>query len=73
MPEIDFTIDPKTGQLELHVKGIAGPACDDVAKLARDLLGKPVRDQNMSEYHLRPQVRPQLRARPGRRDEQWPS
>ena len=35
MPEVQFTIDAKTGQLETHVHGIAGPACDDVAKLTK--------------------------------------
>jgi len=73
MPEVEFTIDPETGKLELHVRGIAGPACDDVAKLARDLLGAPERELNTREYVLRPRVRPQLRARSGRRDDQWPS
>lgn len=61
MPEIDFTIDPATGRLELHVKGIAGPACDDAARLARELLGKPGQERNTSEYYLRPRVRPQIR------------
>lgn len=66
MPEIDFTIDAATGQLELHIAGIAGPACDDVARLAKALLGKPGREQLTAEYHLRPHVRPQLRPRRGR-------
>ena len=57
MPEIEFTIDPATGKLELHVKGIAGPACEDVAKLARELLGGPARERNTADYYVRPQVR----------------
>ncbi len=61
MPEVEFTIDPATGKLEMHVKGIAGPACDDVAKLAEELLGEPAQEQKTSEYYLRPQVRPQIR------------
>ena len=61
MPEIDFMIDPQTGKLELHVKGVVGPACEDVTKLARELLGAPERDENTPEYYLRPQVRPQVR------------
>ena len=65
MPEIEFTIDPATGKLEMHVKGIAGPACDDVTKLAQELLGKPGHEQKTSEYYLRPQVRPQIRPRGG--------
>ena len=29
MPEIEFTIDTTTGELQMHVRGIAGPACDE--------------------------------------------
>ena len=66
MPEIQFTLDPRTGQLELRVKGVAGPACDDVAGLARELLGEPGRDEKTAEYHLRPRVQPRVRPRSGR-------
>ena len=63
MPEIQFTIDSTSGELQLHVKGIAGPACDDVAKLAKELLGQPAAEQATAEYHLRTHVRPQVQAR----------
>lgn len=63
MPEIEFTIDPQTGKLELHVTGVVGPACEDVAKLARELLGAPELEKNTPEYFLRPQVRPQLKSK----------
>ena len=65
MPEIEFTIDPETGKLAMHVKGITGPACDDVAKLAKELLGEPGHEQKTSEYYLRPRVRPQIRPKRG--------
>ncbi len=61
MPEIEFTIDPTTGELNLHVKGIAGPACDDVAKLAKELLGEPGFERQTPEYYLRPRVQLQVR------------
>ena len=61
MPEIEFTIDGSTGELTLHVKGVAGPTCDDVARLAKELLGEPGQERKTSEYFLRPQVRPQIR------------
>lgn len=61
MPEITFTIDPRTGKLEMHVTGIAGPACEDIAKLAKELLGAPAREEPTAEYRLRVAVRPQLR------------
>lgn len=66
MAEIDFTIDPATGELEVRVKGIRGPACQDVAKLVAELLGAPSVDRNTPEYHLRPQVRPQVRPKGSR-------
>ncbi|MBI4496632.1 MAG: DUF2997 domain-containing protein [Chloroflexi bacterium] len=65
MPEIEFRIDPATGKLELQVKGIIGPACDDITKIARELLGDPGQEQNTSEYYVRPQVRTQTRPRGG--------
>ena len=63
MPEIQFTIDAGSGELQLHVKGVAGPACDDVARLAKELLGQPAAEEATAEYHLRTQVRPQIQAR----------
>jgi len=63
MREVEFTIDPTTGRLEMHVKGIAGPACDDVARLAKELLGEPGREEKTGEYYLRPRVRPQIRGK----------
>ncbi|MBI4499065.1 MAG: DUF2997 domain-containing protein [Chloroflexi bacterium] len=65
MSELEFTIDATSGRLELHVKGIAGPACDDVAKLVKDLMGEPAQEQNTTEYFVRTRVRPQVRPRRG--------
>ena len=65
MPEIAFTIDPTTGELELHVTGIAGPTCEEVAKLARELLGQPGQERNTAEYVLRSRVQSQLRPKVG--------
>ena len=65
MAEIEFTIDPATGELAMHVKGIAGPACDDVARLVKQLLGEPGSERQTGEYHLRPTVRPQIRSTSG--------
>ncbi len=67
MREIEFTIDSATGELTLHVRGVAGPACDDIARLAKELLGAPAREEETAEYRLRPQARPQVRAQGGER------
>lgn len=63
MPEIEFTIDRATGELTVHVKGMAGPGCIDIAELATELLGAPEQEWNTPEYYLRPQVRRQVRPR----------
>ncbi len=57
MPELEFTIDTASGEFQLHVHGIAGPACDDVAKLVKELVGKPAHDEATAEYRLRAGVR----------------
>ncbi len=63
MREIEFTIDTATGELSMHVKGIAGPGCAEIATLTSELLGTPARDWNTPEYYLRPQVRRQIQPR----------
>ncbi len=66
MPEVEFTLNSTTGELTLHVQGVAGPTCDDVAKLAKQLLGEPGEERNTTEYYQRTQVRPQVRPKVGR-------
>jgi DUF2997 family protein len=61
MPELEFTLDPTTGALEVHVRGIAGPACENIANLAGELLGPPWREDRTPEYQVRPEVRSQVR------------
>jgi hypothetical protein len=63
MREVEFVLDRQTGRLEVRIRGILGPACDDVARLARESLGIPVREEQTAEYRLRPAVRPQVRPR----------
>lgn len=65
MPEIDFTIDATTGDLTMHVKGVVGPACEDVSKLARELLGAPACERNTADYFVRPQVHRQVQPKQG--------
>lgn len=63
MREIEFTIDPSTGELTMHIRGVHGPACGDIAKLAADLLGKPGHDWNTPEYYLQTRVQPTIHPR----------
>ena len=66
MREVEFTIDATTGELTIHVKGIAGQACEDITRLAQELLGEPAHAWNTPEYYLRPQARPAIRPRRAR-------
>ena len=66
MPTIEFSIDPTTGELEMHIQGVAGPTCDDVAKLVEELVGQPTHEQKTSEYYVRVQVQSRVKPR-GRR------
>lgn len=66
MPEIEFTLDPTTGKLDVLVKGMRGPSCGDIAKIVEEFLGRPGVDRNTSEYYLKPQVRPQIHPRRSR-------
>ncbi len=61
MPELEFTLDLSTGALDVHVKGVAGPGCEDLAKLTRELLGTPSQEDRTADYYIRPAVRPQVR------------
>ncbi len=63
MPETDFTIDTETGELQMHVQGVAGPACDDIARLVKELAGEPGREEKTTEYHLRLRVQSRTGAR----------
>ena len=63
MPEVNFTIDIQTGEMEMKVEGIKGPHCADVAKIVTELIGMPEREENTSEYYERSNVRPQIQNR----------
>ena len=54
MPSIEFSID-KEGKLTSHITGIQGPACDDVAKLLRQLLGD-AEEVKTAEYFAQPRA-----------------
>ena len=60
MPEVNFTIHEQTGEMEMQIAGIQGTSCADVAKLVKELLGQPAREENTREFYARQQVRPQI-------------
>ena len=62
MPEIEFTLDTTNGEFQMHIQGIAGPSCDDIANLVKDLAGTPGVDVLTAEYRIRPRVRTRVRS-----------
>ena len=56
MPEINFTIDPQTGEMEMKVEGVQGPQCADVAKIVTELTGAPQKEENTNEFYARQNV-----------------
>ena len=63
MPEVEFSIDTETGELEMHIEGIKGASCSEVARLAKELLGTPEREEVTPEFYQRPHVAPQVKAK----------
>ena len=63
MPEIEFSINTETGEMQMHIEGIKGASCNDIAKLAKELLGAPEREEVTPEFYQRPQVAPQVKAK----------
>jgi hypothetical protein len=68
MPEAEFTIDVASGEFHLHVHGVVGLACDDIARLVKELAGAPGTEATTAEYRIKPNVRTraEVRTRPGR-------
>lgn len=63
MPEIEFKIDTETGKCETEIKGIQGAACEKTAAELRKLMGAPAVDRKTAEYHIKPQVRRQIKGK----------
>lgn len=66
MPEIEFTINNQTGEMEMRIEGVQGPACAEIADKVKEVLGAPTVEENTPEYHVRTHTRPQVQGR-GRR------
>ena len=56
MRSVVFTINIETGEFTMLIEGVAGPACEGVVKLVKDVAGEPARDEATGEYQLRPRT-----------------
>jgi hypothetical protein len=58
MPELIITIDRTTGELHVDIRGYAGPACDEAARLIEAVMGRPPEvARPKPEYRARPDTR----------------
>jgi hypothetical protein len=62
MPEVNFTINEQTGEMEMKIEGIQGASCADVAKLVKELLGQPAHEESTREFYARPNIKPQIQS-----------
>lgn len=60
MPEIEFTIDTKTGKCETQINGIQGPACEQTARKLKQVLGSPTTDRQTVEFRIKPTTKRQV-------------
>ena len=63
MAEAEFTIDTLSGEFQLHVHGVAGPACEDIARLVKELAGAPGREEATAEYRVKSNIRSRAEVR----------
>lgn len=56
MPEIEFTINTDTGEMEMKIEGVKGSSCADIAKIATELLGTPQHEENTKDFFIKPQT-----------------
>lgn len=63
MPEIEFTIDTKTGKCETEIKGVKGAACEKTAEQLRKYMGAPMVDRKTAEFYAKPQVKQQIKSK----------
>lgn len=53
MPEIEFTINNETGEMDMRIEGVHGPSCSDIADKVKEVLGAPSAEENTPDFHVR--------------------
>jgi hypothetical protein len=46
--------------MDMQIEGVQGASCADVAKLVKELLGQPTREENTREFYARSNVKPKI-------------
>ncbi len=63
MPEIEFTINNDTGEMEMRIDGVQGPACSEIADKVKEVMGAPSVEQKTADYHVRPHINRQVQGK----------
>jgi hypothetical protein len=66
--EVELTRDPATGRItSVHVRGIKGPACEEIERFVAEHYAEPSRSERTAEYHQTGRVEPRVRGTGGGR------
>jgi hypothetical protein len=51
--EVLLVVNKETGEMESHIDGVIGPACDDISKMIEKLTGQATETTFTPEYYQR--------------------
>ena len=63
MAEIEFTINNDTGEMEMRIDGVQGPACSEIADKVKEVMGAPTVEQKTADYYARPHINRQVQGK----------
>ena len=63
MPEIEFTINNDTGEMEMRIDGVQGPACSEIADKVKEVMGAPSVEQKTTDYYARAHINRQVQGK----------
>lgn len=49
--KIEIVVNKETGEMTVHIDGVIGPACDDIAKMVAELTGGATKEEFTPEYY----------------------
>ncbi len=60
--QVELLRDPDTGRIKsVYVRGIKGPACEEIERIVAELYAEPARSERTEEYYQRAQVSSQVK------------
>jgi len=63
MPEIEFTINNDTGEMEMQIDGVQGLACSEIADKVKEVMGAPTTEQRTADYYTRQHINRQVQGK----------